>query len=366
MSLSILDLFKRMDGKEISDVHLQVGSVPMFRIKGDIEQMKDMPALTLKDMEDIIKQVLTEENIKQLKSKGSVDMSLGISGTGRFRINVFKQRGSISFAARLLNTVIPDFETLHIPSTVCRVTDYMEGLVLITGATGAGKSSTMAAIINYINQRRKCHILCIEDPIEYLYKNEKSLINQREVGIDFPSFKDALRSALREDPDVILIGEMRDIETVEFGLHAAETGHLVFGTLHSADAAQTIGRLIGFFPEERHSQIRKGLSLHLKAVISQMLLPSCKEGLTFVPATEIMFVNDIISRLIVEGADAKVAKSIIAGKLDGMQDFETSLCDLVKNKMIDLKIALRYADNPESLDRKMRGIFLEGDTAILS
>jgi twitching motility protein PilT len=366
MSLSIFDLFKKMDGKEISDIHLQVGTVPMFRIKGDIEQIQGMSALTSKDMEEILKQVLTEEDIKHLESKGSVDVSLGISGTGRFRINVFKQRGSISFAARLLNTMIPDFETLHLPSAVRRVTDYMEGLVLITGATGAGKSSTTAAIIDYINQRRKCHILCIEDPIEYLYENKKALVNQREVGTDVLDFKDALRSAVREDPDVILIGEMRDVETVDFGLHAAETGHLVFGTLHSADATQTIERLLGFYPAERHRQIRKGLSLHLKAVISQMLLPSCKEGLTFVPATEIMFVNDIISRLIVEGADAKVAKSIIAGKLDGMQDFETSLCELVNNKMIDLKIALRYADNPESLDRKLRGIFLEEDTAILS
>jgi twitching motility protein PilT len=357
-SFSIFNLFKMMEGKEVSDIHLQVGSVPMFRIKRNIEQVEGMPVLTPKDMEEVLKQVLTEKDIKRLESDGNVDLSLGVPGTGRFRINVFKQRGSTSFAARRINTVIPDFETLHLPSAVRRVADYTNGLVLITGATGTGKSTTIAVIINYINQKRKCHILCIEDPIEYLYKNDKALISQREVGIDVPNFKDALRSTVREDPDVILIGEIRDMETAEFGLRAAETGQLVLATLHSTDATQAIGRLLGFYPEERHHQIRKILSRHLKAVISQMLLPSCKEGLTFVPAIEIMFVNDIISRLIVEGDDAKIVKNISAGKMDGMQDFETSLVDLIQNKMIDQKIALRYADNPDSLEMKLRGIFL--------
>ncbi|HOK56388.1 MAG TPA: PilT/PilU family type 4a pilus ATPase [bacterium] len=351
--------------RNASDIHLQVGSKPILRIKGDILRIEEYKKLSEDDIGKIIYEFLQEKEKKILEETGNLDTSMSFPNIGRFRVNIFKQRGTFALVARRITSTIPDFEILNLPESTKKVCDYINGLVLVTGPTGSGKSSTLAAIINKINITRTCHILCIEDPIEYLYKNDKAIITQREIGIDVRSFKEALKYAVRQDPDVILIGEIRDEETVEFAIHSAETGHLVFGTLHSQNAPLTIGRILNFFPEVRQPQIRRDLSLHLRCVISQMLLPSIKEGVQRVPAVEIMFVNSLISRLILEGQDSKIPKAIKAGKNEGMQDFEDSLLDLYNRGFIDKETALKYAENPQSLDMKMKGIFLAEEGGIV-
>ena len=364
--ISIIELMKLSKEKNASDIHLQVGSKPAFRIRGEIVRIEEFKKVEMSDMENFVNEFLKEREKKILEVKGSFDTAIGIPEVGRFRVNIFKQRGSISVVARRISCEIPDFEKLNLPPSIKKITDFLNGLVLVTGPTGSGKSSTLAALINDINKKRAAHILCIEDPIEYLYKNEKAIITQREIGIDVPSFKEALKYAVRQDPDIILVGEMRDEETVEFAIHAAETGHLVFGTLHSANATQTIGRILNFFSQERQPQIRKDLSLHLRAVVSQLLLPSIKEGVDRVPACEIMFVNPLISRLIVEGQDEKILKAIKAGEKEGMQDFETALLKLVNEGFIDEETALKYAENPQSLEMKLKGIFLSEEGGIVT
>lgn len=352
--------------KDASDIHLQVGSKPALRIKGEIVRIEEYRKIVEEDMEKIVHEFLREKERKILEETGNVDTSVGVPEIGRFRVNVFRQRGTFGLVARRISSVIPDFEMLNLPESVKKVCDFLNGLVLVTGPTGSGKSTTLAAIINQINKTRQCHILCIEDPIEYLYKNEKAIVTQREVGIDVASFKEALKYAVRQDPDVILVGEIRDEETVEFAIHAAETGHLVFGTLHSQNATLTIGRILNFFPSHRQPQVRRDLSLHLKCVISQILLPSIKEEIQRVPACEIMFVNSLISRLILEGQDDKIIKGIKSGKSEGMQDFEDSLLDLYNRGFIDYETALKYAENPHSLEMKMKGIFLTEEGGIVT
>lgn len=360
------DIFRVAAEKGASDIHLQNRSRPALRIKGEIVRLEEYPEIDDSLMIRIIQEFLNEKEKKLFEEKGSVDTAIGITNAGRFRVNIFRQRGSISLVGRRIEGNIPEFHTLNLPESVKKITSFINGLVLVTGPTGSGKSTTLASIINEINKTRACHILCIEDPIEYLYRNEKAIVTQREVGIDVETFKDALKYAVRQDPDVILVGELRDEETVEFAIHAAETGHLVFGTLHSTNATLTIGRILNFFPTERQPQIRKDLSLHLKAVVSQLLLPSIREDVKRVPACEVMFVNSLISRLIAEGQDEKIIKGIKSGKEEGMQDFEDSLYDLVQRGFIDEETALKYAENPHSLEMKFRGIFLSEEGGIVT
>ncbi|MBN1444644.1 MAG: PilT/PilU family type 4a pilus ATPase [Candidatus Omnitrophica bacterium] len=353
--------------KNASDIHLQVGSHPVLRIKGELVRLEEIPVLQFTVLQEIIGGLLKkEQDRKAFEEQGSIDTALGVKDVGRFRINMFKQRGSLSLVARRISNVIPDFESLNLPPSTSKISGFLNGLVLVTGPTGSGKSSTLAAVINNINKNRTCHILCIEDPIEYLYKNEKAVITQRELGIDVSSFKMALRYAVRQDPDVILAGEIRDGETVEFALQAAETGHLVFGTLHSSNASSTISRLLNFFPQERQPQVRKNISMHLRAVVSQLLLPSVKEEVQRVPACEIMFVSPLISRLISEGKDDKILKAMKAGKAEGMQDFEDALIDLVHREFIDEETALKFVENPQSLEMKLKGIYLSEEGGIVS
>jgi len=362
----LVDLFKQMDERRASDLHLQVGSHPAFRIKGEIVRSSEFQILDEKQLETLIYAILSEREIALYKEKGTVDTAIGFPEIGRFRLSVFRQRGSIALVARRLSLVIPDFNSLNLPDSISTIAEFPIGLVLVTGPTGSGKSSTLAALINSINHKRRCHILCIEDPIEYLYKNAEAIITQREIGIDVPSFSEALKYAVRQDPDVILVGEIRDRDTMEFAIRAAETGHLVFGTLHSSNATQTIGRILNFFPPVEHSGIRKAVSMHLKAVVSQLLLPSLREDVPVVPAIEIMFVNPIIARLISEGQDEKIMKGIRAGRNEGMQDFEQALLDLVNRGWISQDVALGYAENPHSLEMKLRGISLSEETGIIS
>ncbi|HOL22236.1 MAG TPA: PilT/PilU family type 4a pilus ATPase [bacterium] len=363
----ILKLMALSLERKASDIHLQTGSHPALRIKGEIVRLEDFPVLDVETMQGIISFILKEEKDREnLERKGSIDTSLGVHNIGRFRINIFKQRGSLSLVARRISNVIPDFHTLNLPPSVSKISQFPNGLVLVTGPTGTGKSSTLAAVINDINKNRQCHILCIEDPIEYLYKNERAIITQREIGIDVDSFREALKYAVRQDPDVILVGEIRDSDTVEFALQAAETGHLVFGTLHSSNVSLTISRILNFFPQERHLQVRRALSMHLRAVISQLLLPSINPEIHLIPACEIMFVSPLISRLIMEGKDDKIIKAIKAGKAEGMQDFEDALIELVHKNLIDEETALKYAENPHSLDMKLKGIYLSEEGGIVT
>jgi len=362
----IIDIFKISAERNASDIHLQTGSKPGLRIKGEIVRLEEYPEIDDTLMMKVIQEFLKDKEKKILEETGNVDTAIGISEAGRFRVNIFRQRGTFSLVARRIAGEIPDFKQLNLPESISKVSGFINGLVLVTGPTGSGKSTTLASIINEINKTRSCHILCIEDPIEYLYKNEKAIVTQREVGIDVETFKDALKYAVRQDPDVILVGELRDEETVEFAIRAAETGHLVFGTLHSTNATLTIGRILNFFHTERQPQVRKDLSLHLRAVISQLLIPSIKEEVGRVPACEVMFVNSLISRLIAEGQDEKIIKGIKSGKSEGMQDFEDSLYNLVQEGFIDEETALKYAENPQSLEMKLKGIFLSEEGGIVT
>ncbi|MCM8764043.1 MAG: PilT/PilU family type 4a pilus ATPase [Candidatus Omnitrophica bacterium] len=362
--MHLKDLLMVMESMNASDIHLQAGSPVAYRINGEIEKQETV--LNEEQLRKLIFEVLSERDKKNFEERGTLDTAISFSGIGRFRMSVFLQRGTIAMAARRISNKIPNFETLHLPESTKNITSFPNGLILVTGPTGCGKSSTLAAIINGINKIRRCHILCIEDPIEYLYKNELAIINQREIGIDVPSFKEALRYAVRQDPDVILVGEVRDKDTIEFALQAAETGHLVFGTLHSANVSQTIGRILNFYPHSEHPSVRRSMATHIKAIMSQMLLPSCKEGLHLVPAVELMFTNSTISRLIIEEQDAKIIKAIRAGRTEGMQDFEQSLHYLITEGFITKEVGLEHADNPQSLDMKLRGISLTEEGGIIS
>ncbi len=365
-NISLVDLLKIMDKEGASDLHLQVGSPPFFRINGQIVVRKEFPVIEEATLQEMIREALPTKDEGLLEERKSIDAALGVPELGRFRLNIFLQRGSPALVARRIASTIPDFESLNLPPSTARIAEFLNGLVLVTGPAGCGKSTTLAATINYINKKRTCHILCIEDPIEFLYKNDKALITQREVGVDVESFREALKYAVRQDPDVILIGEIRDEDTVKFALRASETGRLVLGTIHSADATQTIGRILNFFPPSEQPQIRKTLSLQLRAVFSQILVPSCKEGVGIVPACEIMFVTPTIMRLIAEGKDEKIIKAIKSGVKDGMQDFELALYDLIKKGFITKETGMCFADNPSSLEMKLKGIFLTEEGAILT
>jgi len=365
-ALHLKELLSVMESMNASDIHLQAGSPVAYRIKGEIVKQENIPAMNEEQLRTMIFEILSEKDKKTFEERGTLDTAISFSGIGRFRMSVFLQRGSIALAARRISNKIPDFDFLHLPEATKNITSFPNGLVLVTGPTGCGKSSTLAAIINGINRVRRCHIMCIEDPIEYLYRNELTIINQREIGIDVPSFKEALRYVVRQDPDVILVGEIRDRDTIEFALQAAETGHLVFGTLHSSNVSQTISRILNFFPHSEHPAIRRAIASHLKAVMSQMLLPCCKEGIHLVPAVELMFMNSTISRLIVEEQDAKIVKAIRAGRTEGMRDFEQSLHYLITEGFITREVGLEHADNPQSLDMKLRGISLTEEGGIIS
>jgi twitching motility protein PilT len=265
-----------------------------------------------------------------------------------------------------VNVKIPTFQDLNLPAPVLeQIASYNQGLVILAGVTGSGKSTTIAAMIEYINSNQKCHIVTIEDPIEYLYSDKKSFINQREVGVDVDSFKSALKYVVRQDPDVILVGEMRDAETLEAGLQAAETGHLVFGTLHASDVSSTVGRILDLFPADREKQIRQSLSFNLKAVVCQKLLPSCKEGISAVVAQEIMTNNITIQKLILMGEDKKIKDVVRGATQEGMQDFNQALVKLVNENFISKDMALSVSTNPDQLKMNLKGIYLGQDKGII-
>jgi len=349
------ELLKASEKFKASDIHLKVGSPPIFRVSGT-PQLLNAPPLSGDEVEELAVSLLTDDQKVDLKKNGAVDISYSVKGVARFRINIYRQRGAISLAARRVQTHIPNFEELHLPPAVAKVAEHYQGLIILSGVTGSGKSTTIAAMIQHINQTRRCHILTVEDPIEYLFKDDKSFINQREIGVDTPGFEIALKHMVREDPDVVLIGEMRDEETFMAGLAAAETGHLVLGTLHSSTAASTFGRILEFFPSDRHDQVRSSMVFNLRAIVCQRLLPSIKEGVPRVPAVEIMLMSPIMRKLIREGEDDRISDVMRASEQEGMQDFNSALTQLVHANMVAPKTAFEYSPNADALRMLLKGI----------
>lgn len=338
-----------------SDVHLKVGQVPKMRIRGSLKNTTG-EVITEEKMEQLVFEIMSAAQKEYFMKNGALDFAHEVTDVDRFRINIFRQRGLISMVARRITSTIPPFESLHLPPVVEKIAQSNEGLVLVTGPTGSGKTTTIASMIDYISTNYPCHIVTIEDPIEYLYRDKKAIVSQREIGIDVPNFEDALRSLMRQDPDVVLVGEMRDNATITAAMRAAETGHMVFGTLHSANATQTIQRLLDLFPQEERDLARQTFAMTCKAIISQQLLPSIKEGVGRIPAVEILIANPIVKKLISDGRESDLSSVMRACVNEGMQDFTESLCQLVNKEYIDLKVAKEYAPNKEELAMALKGI----------
>lgn len=340
--------------RNASDIHITVGVPPVFRINGSLVHYES-PTLFPSDTMAFLDEITNPEQRQKLAINGEVDFSFAIQGLSRFRVNAFHQRGSLAIAIRVVNEQVPTLDKLGHPEILKTFARQHRGLVLVTGPTGSGKSTTLAAMLKLINEERSCHIITLEDPIEYLHKHNKSIVNQREIHSDSHSFANALRAALREDPDVILVGEMRDIETIGIAVTAAETGHLVFATLHTGDAAQTIDRIIDVFPPHQQQQIRIQLSLTLQGIICQQLLPRL-DGNGRVVALEILTVNPAVRNLIREGKSHQLVSVIQTGARFGMQSMDMSLKDLYRRGIISYEDALARAINQETFIRLANGI----------
>lgn len=351
------ELLEQVFERGASDLHLSPLLPPVFRIDGELVR-GDYQPMSKEDCQRLIFSMLTNEQRRVLEQNWELDCSYGVAGLGRFRVNVYKDRGSYAAAMRSIATDIPTFEDLNLPTVVRETAERPKGLVLVTGPTGSGKSTTLAAMVDYINRTQAVHILTVEDPIEFLHQSKRSIIHQRELGQDTRSFENALKSALREDPDVILVGEMRDLETIKLALTAAETGHLVMGTLHTSSAMQTVDRVVDVFPPEQQQQIRIQLSNSLIAVFSQALLPKLndvKEKEGRVMAQEIMIVTPAIANLVREGKSAQIYSSIQTGAQYGMTTMETSLRDLYQRGLVTLEDAMSKTARPDDFKRLIAG-----------
>jgi twitching motility protein PilT len=337
-------LLKRAVDLGASDIHLKLNRPPAARRDGDIAAFVDTP-LTEEDLDSYLRKVtaLAPQRYDQFQESGDLDIAYAVEGLPRFRVNAFRQRGATSFALRVIPTHVPSFEALGLPAGVEGLAEEHRGLILVTGATGSGKTTTLAAIIDYINRTRRSHIVTIEDPIEIMHTDRQSIVNQREVGLDTESFGQALRRALRQDPDTILIGELRDAETAQTALQAAESGHLVFSTLHTIDAAETIGRMIEFFPPGKQQQIRSIMAGVLRGVISQRLLPRKDGGR--VAAVELMITNARIAELIRENKPEEITDAIAEGEFARMQTFQKALIDHVLSGSVDREVAANASSN---------------------
>ncbi|NLD50427.1 MAG: type IV pilus twitching motility protein PilT [Clostridiaceae bacterium] len=348
---------KEMLGKVVdnggSDLHITVGIPPTIRKNGRLFRLSE-DKLTAMDTEEYIRQILSKAQLEELIRHGQVDMSFSSEGIGRFRVNAFRQRGSIGAALRLVNSNVKTISELGLPNVVSELADKTKGLILVTGPTGSGKSTTLASIIDKINEERDCHILTLEDPIEYLHKHKKSIVNQREIGSDAHTYAEALKAALREDPDVILVGEMRDLDTIAIAITAAETGHLVLSTLHTIGAASTIDRIIDVFTPHQQQQVRVQLSSILQGVISQQLL-SRKDKQGRVAAIEIMIATPAIRNLIREGKTHQIESIIQTGSKHGMQTMDSSLINLYKKGLISYDDAITFATSQDSIMRLLGG-----------
>ncbi len=359
-------LFRMVMKYKGSDLHLKVGLPPAMRLAGVLRTMQ-LPPLSETDMERLMFPLLTPRQKQILEDTGGIDYAHVVTDPNgdetRFRVNLFRQRGKLSLVARRVNTSIPDFEGLGLPPVLGEIASHDQGIIILAGVTGSGKSTTIASMLNYVNARERCHIVTIEDPIEFTFKDDKCIINQREVGIDVSDWNTALKHAVRQDPDIILVGEMRDRDTFSAALHAAETGHLVFGTIHASSAPSTISRILDLFPQDMHPAMRQNLAFNLKAIIAQKLLPTTKEwaastGQTRIPLVEIMRMNPIVRKLILAEEDIKLQAAIRLGKEEGMVEFTESLRQLVVAEKIERATAFEVAPNPETLRMVLKGIQL--------
>ncbi len=356
MKDNFIKLLQRAVQKDASDIHLKTGSTPYLRVDGEVAPIGGDP-IHREAMDEIVSMLLSDDQKRTLRKRGEVDLSFTEKGVGRFRVNVFRQRGSISCVLRRIKTKILSFDQLHLPPQTRRFAMFQRGLVLITGTTGSGKSTTLASIVDYINDQRRCHVVTIEDPIEYVHMDRKAVINQREITIDTQDFSSALKSVMRQDPDVILVGEMRDLETFMAAISAAETGHLVFSTLHTTNVLQTIDRIIDLFPSNQHDQVRSALALNLKAIMCMRLLQRA-DGVGRVPACEVLFSTPSVGKLIKENRANQLPLAIQQGRDDGMQDFNESLHELIKSGLITLETGVEVSENPEELNMMLQGIRL--------
>ena len=351
-------LFRALVKCKGSDLHLKVGRPPMLRVAGALQALNRGP-IDEDEMDRILYEFMNERNRRILQETGGADFAHIVKVDEliwRFRVNILNQMGRLGLVARKVNNSIPVFEKLFLPQVLEELCKFSQGMVLLAGITGSGKSTTIASMLDWINHRYKKHILTLEDPIEFTFTEDKCLINQREIGQDVCDFMTGMKHAVREDPDIILVGEMRDRETFETAIHAAETGHLVFGTIHASTAPSTIGRILDLFPQNMHRALRSALAFNLKGIVAQKLLPSIKEGVQRVPTCEIMMINPTIRKLILEGEDEKLADAIRIGYEEGMQDFTKSLKDLIDAELIDRETAMEVAPNKEALKMAIKGI----------
>ena len=357
MASDINALLQRAVELGASDLHLKVGSFPTARVHGHLKPVSEEAKLGHEDLVEMAAAIMPTAHRQKFKDAQEVDLAYSVPGLGRFRCNVFQQRGTIGMVLRVIPVQIKTVDELGLPPVLKKIASEERGLVLVTGTTGSGKSTTLAAMIDYINRHRSTHIITIEDPIEYLHRDNQSIVNQREIGVDTKSFANALRGALRQDPDVILVGEMRDVETIETALHAAETGHLVFSTLHTLDAAETINRIISVFPPHQQKQIRIQLAAVLKSAIAQRLIPSAVGG-SRVPAVEVLVATAFIKDAIVDKDKTHLIPGAIAQGTSqyGMQTFDQSIFSLYSQNLVTLEEAMRWASNVDEFKLKVQGI----------
>ncbi len=362
MSLNIDELLKGAVAKRGSDLHLKVGSPPTVRVDGHLEPLDPSVRLTQEDAVAIAFSIMNNSQKQRFKEKSEIDLAYSAPGLGRFRVNLYQQRGTVNMVFRSVPTKILTFQDLHLPGVIEKLATETRGLILVTGTTGSGKSTTLAAIIDHINRTRTENVITIEDPIEFLHRDRKCLVSQREIGADTESFSVALRSALRQDPDVILVGEMRDFETISTALIAAETGHLVLSTLHTVDATETVNRIISVFPPYQQKQVRLQLAAIIKGVISQRLVPRM-DGQGRVPAVEVMVATQTIRECVIDPDKTRRIHDVITAGTSqyGMQTFDQSLAQLCREKLVSYEEALRWCSNPDDFALKMKGVQSTGD-----
>ena len=358
VELEIDKLFRALVKLKGSDLHMKVGRPPIVRVNGDLRPLT-RPPIDDEEMVRLCFPMMNDRNRKIFSETGGADFAYTVDVDGemwRFRVNLLTQLGHVGLVARRVNRNIPNFAGLYLPPGMVELCKYHQGMVLLAGVTGSGKSTTIASMLNWVNQNYRKHILTLEDPIEFVFQEDKSLINQREIGMDVIDFKVGMKHAVREDPDIMLVGEMRDEETFLTAIHAAETGHLVFGTIHASSAPSTIGRILDLFPQAMHSSLRSAIAMNMKAIVAQKLLPSIKEGVGRGPTVEIMTFNSIIKKLILEEKDEKLPDAIRMCEKEGMQDFTMSLKGLVDNDLIDRATAFEVAPNVDALKMALKGI----------
>jgi twitching motility protein PilT len=362
--MHIDDLLKIAMERKASDLHLKVGNFPHIRLDGELVPLTDQPRISAEDMLNMAFSMMSNRQKQKFKESAELDMAYGVAGLGRFRVNVFQQRGNVGLVLRVIPTKIKPLEELYMPKIIEKICEEARGMVLVTGVTGSGKSTTLAAMLDRINSSRPEHIITIEDPIEFLHRDKKGFVNQREVEVDTPSFGSALRASLRQDPDIILVGEMRDLETISTALHAAETGHLVFSTLHTLDAVETINRIISVFPPPEQKQVRMQLAATLRAVVSQRLVKRA-DGQGRVPAIEVLVTTAYIRECIITPEKTRSIKEALAAGVSqyGMQTFDQSLYDLYTQNLIDYDTALENASNADDFKLRVQGISSTADAA---